>query len=294
VTLNGNGSYVYAPAANYNGPDSFTYRAGDGTSQSAVRTVAIAVTPADDAPTAQNDALTIAQGAARTSIDVLANDTDIDGGTKLVEAVTQPAGGSAAPAGDGSVVLYKPDAGYCNTQPGGSADTFAYRVNGAAQATVAVTVTCAAPAAPNEPAADAVSPVFASASLTNKTFAISTTGPAETPVAARARRGTTFLYALSEASRVVFTIEARRVGRRSGTTCQKPASSNRGGRSCTLWVRVGGFAQDGVAGSNRKAFSGKIGRRTLAPGRYRATLLATDAAGNESAARRLSLTVVKR
>ena len=31
LTLNANGSFTYTPAANYNGPDSFTYRASDGT-----------------------------------------------------------------------------------------------------------------------------------------------------------------------------------------------------------------------------------------------------------------------
>src|SRR5207245_1355323 len=31
VILNANGSFVYTPSANYNGPDSFTYAANDGT-----------------------------------------------------------------------------------------------------------------------------------------------------------------------------------------------------------------------------------------------------------------------
>jgi len=30
LTLNANGGFSYTPAANYNGPDSFTYRANDG------------------------------------------------------------------------------------------------------------------------------------------------------------------------------------------------------------------------------------------------------------------------
>ena len=38
-TLNANGSFTYTPAANYNGPDSFTYRLNDGTADSNVATV---------------------------------------------------------------------------------------------------------------------------------------------------------------------------------------------------------------------------------------------------------------
>jgi hypothetical protein len=43
----------------------------------------------------------------------------------------------------------------------------------------------------------------------------------------------------------------------------------------------------------RTRFSGRIGRRKLAPGRYRATLGATDAAGNRAAVRRVSFTIVR-
>jgi hypothetical protein len=117
---------------------------------------------------------------------------------------------------------------------------------------------------------------------------------AETAVTARAKKGTTFVYSLSEPSRVVFTIEKRTSGRTVGGKCVRSTRSNRSRRSCVLYVTVGSFAQDGVTASNRKAFSGKIGTKSLAPARYRATLVARDAAGNESGARRLNLTVVRR
>lgn len=44
LALNSNGSFAYAPAANYAGSDSFTYRANDGTNSSNVATVTITVT----------------------------------------------------------------------------------------------------------------------------------------------------------------------------------------------------------------------------------------------------------
>jgi large repetitive protein len=50
LTLNANGSFTYAPDANYNGTDSFTYRANDGALNSSLATVTIDVTPVNDAP----------------------------------------------------------------------------------------------------------------------------------------------------------------------------------------------------------------------------------------------------
>jgi DNA-binding beta-propeller fold protein YncE len=48
------------------------------------------------------------------------------------------------------------------------------------------------------------------------------------------------------------------------------------------------------AGLNTLAFSGRIGGRALRPGRYRATLVATDAQGRRSAPRRASFTVLRK
>ena len=50
LVLDPGGTFTYTPAANYNGPDSFTYRVNDGTYDSNVATVSITVTPVNDAP----------------------------------------------------------------------------------------------------------------------------------------------------------------------------------------------------------------------------------------------------
>ena len=51
VALNASGSFTYTPGANYNGPDSFTYKANDGTANSnTVATVNITVNAVNDAP----------------------------------------------------------------------------------------------------------------------------------------------------------------------------------------------------------------------------------------------------
>jgi large repetitive protein len=50
LSLNPNGGFTYTPAQGYAGPDSFTYRTGDGVGQSSVATVAITVTPTQCVP----------------------------------------------------------------------------------------------------------------------------------------------------------------------------------------------------------------------------------------------------
>src|SRR5207237_1181897 len=58
VVVNADGSFIYTPAANYNGPDSFTYRARDAAAGSAPTTVSLTVTPVNDAPVAQQASYT--------------------------------------------------------------------------------------------------------------------------------------------------------------------------------------------------------------------------------------------
>src|SRR6185436_8795376 len=51
LTLNTNGSFTYTPALNYNGPDSFTYKANDGLADSPTNAVvSITVTSVIDPP----------------------------------------------------------------------------------------------------------------------------------------------------------------------------------------------------------------------------------------------------
>jgi Bacterial Ig domain/PKD domain len=95
----------------------------------------------DDPPTAVADTATTTQGSGPVAIDVLANDTDTDGGPKRVESVSQPSNGTAAVGANGANITYQPTSGYCN---GGSpTDEFTYTLNGGSSATVSMTVTCA-------------------------------------------------------------------------------------------------------------------------------------------------------
>jgi hypothetical protein len=142
VSLAG-GNVTYTPALNYNGPASFTYVIGDGNGGVASATVNITVTPVDDAPTAVDDAVTVAEASTNNVINVLVNDTDSDGGTNTVTAVTAPAHGTAAVGAGGANVTYTPASGYCNQGPNEPRDSFTYTLNGGSTATVFVTVTCA-------------------------------------------------------------------------------------------------------------------------------------------------------
>ena len=52
-TLSGRApNLVYTPAANFNGPDSFTFHVSDGVAVSAIATINITVVPFDDRPSA--------------------------------------------------------------------------------------------------------------------------------------------------------------------------------------------------------------------------------------------------
>jgi len=82
ATLNPDGTITYTPAANYAGPDSFTYTATDGTLNSTA-VVSITVTPVNDAPTAGDDVITIPEDSGFEG-NLLNNDTDPDSTTLTV------------------------------------------------------------------------------------------------------------------------------------------------------------------------------------------------------------------
>ena len=66
LTLNRDGTFVYTPDANFNGTDSFTYRATDGLAQSDVATVTLTVRPVNDAPAAVSDVYSLGEDTPLT------------------------------------------------------------------------------------------------------------------------------------------------------------------------------------------------------------------------------------
>ena len=135
VVFNPDGSFSYSPASDYNGADSFTYKANDGTDDSNVATVSIVVTPVNDAPVAADNS---AETAEDSSVNGQVSASDVDGDTLTYSMVIGPAHGSVLFNPDGSF-SYTPDANY------NGADSFTFKANdGSADsnmATVAITVT---------------------------------------------------------------------------------------------------------------------------------------------------------
>jgi VCBS repeat-containing protein len=139
VTLNPDGSFVYTPAADYNGSDSFTYKAHDGALDSAEATVALTVSPVNDAPVATNDSYSTNEDVPLTvaAAGVLSNDSDVDHDALSAVLVSNPAHGTVTLNPDGSFV-YTPAADY------NGSDSFTYKAHDgaldSAEATVAITV----------------------------------------------------------------------------------------------------------------------------------------------------------
>jgi hypothetical protein len=118
-----------------------------------------------------------------------------------------------------------------------------------------------------------IPPRILSFGMTHRRFAV---GARATPLSGARRRvpvGTIFRFKLSEAATARIAIQRKR-GRK--------------------WKKIGTLKRRAPAGPKRVKFSGRLRRKPLAAGRYRAVLVATDSAKNRSKPRRLGFTVVRR
>ncbi|EGR0690307.1 tandem-95 repeat protein [Vibrio parahaemolyticus] len=103
VSVNPDGSVTYTPNDNYHGADSFTYIVTSG-GVSESTTVNVDVTPVNDAPVAKDDIATTQEDTAVT-IDVLPNDTDIDGDTLRIDSASVPSDQGTVEIVDGKLVF---------------------------------------------------------------------------------------------------------------------------------------------------------------------------------------------
>ncbi len=112
IVINSNGSYTFTPDLNFNGPvPVITYTAQDSSGASSTATLTLNVRAVNDAPTAVDDTLSVAEDTESASGNVLTNDDDVDVGDILtvttfeVNGTTYNAGSTAEIAGKGSIVI---------------------------------------------------------------------------------------------------------------------------------------------------------------------------------------------
>ena len=136
LTLNTSGSFTYRPATNYNGSDSFVYRARDSQSTSAPVIVTITINPTNDVPVATNDSYSVNSDATLDVAEpgVLANDFDVEGDTLRAVLVANVTHGTLALQTNGAF-SYTPTPGY------GGGDLFTYRVSDGSATSAVVTAT---------------------------------------------------------------------------------------------------------------------------------------------------------
>jgi len=150
LTVAADGSYAYDPNSQYAGlgpgdsaTDSFTYTVTGG-NETDTATVVVTVNGINVAPVADGDSATTGEDDS-IAIDVLAGDSDSDGGTLNVAAL-DTTGTSGQVTNNGTGVIYDPNGQFEYLDQGESAtDTFRYTTadgqGGTDTATVTVTVT---------------------------------------------------------------------------------------------------------------------------------------------------------
>jgi len=129
---------TYTPTQDFNGTDTFTYKANDGTVDSNTSTVTITVDAVNDAPVTQNQSASTNEDTAVTkTLSVVDIDTQ-QGMTRSI--VSNPSNGSVVLTGSGSqIATYIPNANWNGT------DTFTWKANDGTldsnTSTVTITVT---------------------------------------------------------------------------------------------------------------------------------------------------------
>ncbi|MFO0927186.1 MAG: tandem-95 repeat protein, partial [Gemmataceae bacterium] len=152
LTLNADGSFTYTPDANYNGADSFTYQANDGTADSNAVVVTLTVQAVNDAPVLAPSEGRLTQGERLTLMadQLTGAAVDVDGDALTVVVVRPPAHGQLIAGPDGAFV-YVPDRSFAGV------DSFLYKVSDGQVdsnvVTVGLTVDAALPPALGAPPA---------------------------------------------------------------------------------------------------------------------------------------------
>ncbi|MEC7765239.1 MAG: Ig-like domain-containing protein [Pseudomonadota bacterium] len=133
ATLNADGTVTYRPDQDYTGTDTFTYTITDENGATDTATVTVSMAPVNDNPDAEDD-VRVVDNTDPLLINVIGNDTDVDGDTLTVTNVTPPSFGTVTDNGDGTVT-YDPNDDFVGT------DTFEYTISDGNGGTDTATVT---------------------------------------------------------------------------------------------------------------------------------------------------------
>jgi hypothetical protein len=124
---------TYTPNNNFNGTDSFTFKANDGTVDSNEATVSITIDAVNDTPVADAQSVTTDEN---TPVAITLTASDVDGDSLTYSVVTTPVSGSLS--GSAPNLTYTPNNNF-NGQ-----DSFTFTVNDGTvdsnEATVSITV----------------------------------------------------------------------------------------------------------------------------------------------------------
>jgi hypothetical protein len=142
VTILPEGTVLYTPQPNFFGTDTFLYTitdgvvGSDGVTGSSTAAVTVTVQPLNDAPTAVNDSAVTRRNTS-VEVNVLANDSDVEGSPLTVTGVDAAANGTVTILSGGRV-RYTPATGFEGV------DSFSYQISdgegGTASAEVTITI----------------------------------------------------------------------------------------------------------------------------------------------------------
>ena len=112
---------------------------------------------------------------------------------------------------------------------------------------------------------------------------------------ARAKRGSTLSFVLSEVANVSIRIERRLgKGRRYKGKCRKPSRKLRKRKRCTRWKKVRTLrGNNRPKGRSTLRFAGRFRGKALKPGRYRAVIVATDSSKMKSKVKTAKFRIVR-
>lgn len=96
LVLAASGAFTYTPATNYCGPDAFTYRANDGTQNSAVANVNITVACVNDAPVVTPATFSLPENSANGTVVGTVAATDVESNTLTFSITSGNTGGAFA------------------------------------------------------------------------------------------------------------------------------------------------------------------------------------------------------